>query len=626
KEGRELVLLFTHDLHSYFLPHRILTPGGEQLQQGGYAKLANLLNEQRILHKNETLRIDAGDFAMGTLFHASFSEEAAELRLMGKMGYDVATLGNHDFDFHSAGLAAALQAARTKSKLLPALVASNVVFSKEKKEDDPLEQAFREYPVRDYTVVERNGLRIGIFGIMGRDAADDTPFAAPVKFADPVETARRVVGILRNKEKVDIIICLSHSGTSPVSRKSEDEELAREAPQIDVIISGHTHTVLPKPLLIGKTIIASAGCYGEYLGILKINHAPGEGVKLGSYELKNVREDIPDNKVIAAEIARYKETVNRESLAGDRLSFDQVVAQSYFNMESLAAAYAHPREMGLGNMITDAYRFAVKKAEGRDHEYVSMSIAPLGVIRDSFQKGKITVADVFQTLSLGVGTDSNPGYPLVAFYVSGGEVKDALEVETTVAPLLKEGAHLQVSGIKFSYNPHRMFFDRVTEVLVQNEKGQYKPLEKQKLYRVCANLYAAEMLNYVSRATYGLLKLEPKDKNGRVLPDLKQAIVYANKNSPQSKELKEWKALLRYMQSFPRDSGIPLVPAQYKTTEGRILAVPSWNPVKLIAGGNAITYGALAVLVILLGLAVFLVRYLARRFRAAPPPDPGAGN
>lgn len=615
KGGRELVILFTHDLHSYFLPHRILTDDGKSMQQGGYAKLEYLINEQRMMHKNKTLRIDAGDFSMGTLFHTSFAKEALELRLMGKMGYDVVALGNHDFDFHPEGLAAMLQAAASKSKQLPALVASNVVFSKDDSGDGQLKQAFLNYPVKKYTIIERNGLRIGIFGIMGKDAAADAPFARPVKFADPVQSSKRIVEELTEKEKVDLIICLSHFGTSSVKKKSEDEKLAREVPQIDLIISGHTHTVLPKPIIVGKTIIVSDGCYGKYLGILKISHSREKGAEVASYDLINIKADTPDNPLIAAEVAEYKTIVNRNFLSSYKLSFDQVIAESSFNMESLISAYAHPGEMGLGNMITDAYRFAVKKAEGKNYEPVAVAIQPLGVIRDSLQKGKITVADVFQVLSLGVGPDSIAGYPLVAFYVTGSEIKDALEIEATVAPLIKKDAHLQLSGVKFSYNPHRILFDRVTEVFVQDEKGDYQLLNPEKLYRVCANLYAAEMMNYITDVTHGLLKIRPKDKNGRELPHLNHAIVYANKHLPKPVELKEWMALTEYIGSFQSGRGIAHIPERYSKPEGRILAIPSWNPVKLVAGGNAITWVALAVIMLLLCFFALIIFYITKKIR-----------
>ena len=121
-------------------------------------------------------------------------------------------------------------------------------------------------------------------------------------------------------------------------------------------------------------------------------------------------------------------------------------------------------------------------------------------------------------------------------------MKDILEVHTSVAPMGKPDAYLQVSGVKFTYNPDRVMLDRVTSVLVQDEKGEYKPLDHQKLYRICANIYAAEMIKYVSDVSYGILDIQPKDKNGCLLPDLKSAIIYVDKNSPQPKQLKEWEA------------------------------------------------------------------------------------
>ncbi len=146
---------------------------------------------------DRTLLVDAGDFSMGTLFHTTFMTEAAELRLMAAMGYDVMTLGNHDFDFHPDGLAKTLRRARAAEKKLPVMVASNVVFSPEGKGDGDLKEAFREYPVVPYAVIERRGVRIGLFGILGKDAQIDTPFAKPVTFADPVETSKRIVDLLQ---------------------------------------------------------------------------------------------------------------------------------------------------------------------------------------------------------------------------------------------------------------------------------------------------------------------------------------------------------------------------------------------------------------------------------------------
>jgi 5'-nucleotidase / UDP-sugar diphosphatase len=611
----DLVLLFTHDLHSYFLPHRVLSPGGSISEQGGYAKLAALIKAQRSRHQNKTLLIDAGDFSMGTLFHTAFIQEAFELRLMGQIGYEAVTLGNHDFDFHNDGLAKMLKTAKAKGRNLPALVASNVVFSQSDPGDSTLKGAFRDYPVNQYLVLERNGIRIGLFGLMGRDAAVDTPFAKPVTFADPIQTAQRLTDILKNKEKVDLVVCLSHSGTSKIQKHSEDEKLAREVPQIDVIISGHTHTVLPEPIIIGKTIIVSSGSYGEKLGLLGLSVNKGMGVQLTSYQLKDLTSDLPNDPGIAAEIEAFKKIIEKEYLSPYRLNFDQVIAESGFTMESLSYAYAHPGEMGLGNLVTDAYRQALHTTEGKDYTYVHLALDPLGLIRGSFQKGKTTVGDAFQVLSLGLGTDGLAGYPLLTFYVYGKEIKDVLEVETTVAPLIKKDAHLQVSGVKFTFNPYRIWFDRITSIQIQEPHGSYTPLDPKRLYRVCANLYAAKMIGYISQVSHGILKIEPKDKTGRPLSDLKQAIIYIKKGEGPKEELKEWIALVQYLQSF-RDkynNDPAKIPERYRGPEGRFRSEASLNPINLVAGGNLITYAALLIIILILSLIGLLLRLGIRK-------------
>ena len=612
----QMSIVFTHDLHSYFLPHEVFTGEGRPAQRGGYAKIARLIQEQRTLKGNRMLLVDAGDFNMGTLFHTTFTTEASELRLMGEMGYDVTTFGNHDFDFHNDGLAAAMCIARSKGGALPAIVSSNVVFSGDATEN-ALKEAFRQYPVRDYIVLERNGLRIGLFGLMGKDAADDAPFARPVTFADPVTSGKRAVEILKNHEKVDVIVCLSHSGTSVVRKHSEDEILAREVPEIDVIISGHTHTILPRPIIVGKTIIVSTGCYGEFLGILDLEYTKDKGMNVASYELKPVTASLPDDPRLAANISEFKKTVDRGYLTPFGYAYDQIIAESDFHLEPLSTIYANPRETGLGNMITDAYRSAVEKAEGKNYEYIHLVIDPLGLIRNSFRLGRIAAANVFQVLSLGLGMDGVPGYPLVAVYITGDEMKDLLEVHTSVAPH-KTDAHFQLSGIRLTYNPHRLPFDRVTAVQVREADGSYRPLESGRFYRICMNSYTAKMVEFVQRTSHGLIRLTPKDRTGRPVSDMKDARIDADPLRPGIQELKEWVALATYMKSFPDTdgNGVPNIPEKYRRPEGRITSAPSWNPVRLITSGNRITYGVLAVAILLLSLSGWLLwkirKWLAR--------------
>ncbi len=616
--GERLVVLFTHDLHSYFLPQAVLSSGGPPVEQGGYARLMTLIREERSREGDRTLLVDAGDFSMGTLFHTAFMTEAAELRLMAAMGYDAMTLGNHDFDFHPAGLAKALRAARAAEQRLPLLVASNVLFSPDGRGDADLRGAFREYPVAPYAVVERRGIRIGLFGIIGRDAQTDTPFAKPVAFADHVETSKRMAALLREQEKVDLIVCLSHTGTSPVKKHSEDELLARAVPDIDVIISGHTHTVLPAPIVIGKTIIVAAGSYGAFLGRLTLAYAKGSGATPAGYELIPVTAQTPDDPSLARRIAGFKRDIDHGYLAATGYRFDQIVAESGFDMETLEYAYTNPGETGIGDLITDAFRYAIRRAEGARYEHVHVTVQPLGHIRGSLLKGPISADALFRVLSLGLGSDGMPGYPLVAYYVTGRDLKDLLEVETTVAEL-KQDAHLQFSGVKFSYNPRRVPFDRVTAVAVQDSAGQFAALDPEKLYRVGLNYYTAQMVDYVRKASHGLLAVQPRDRTGRPVTDAKEGIVIdADLLTPGIQEIKEWVALAAYLKSFPdRDgNGVPDLPARYRQPAGRFSAAPSWNPVALVGGGNAITYGAMGIgllIVVLTAGLVFLAVRLVRR-------------
>ncbi len=224
--------------------------------------------------------------------------------------------------------------------------------------------------------------------------------------------------------------------------------------------------------------------------------------------------------------------------------------------------------------------------------------------------------DIFRTLSLGLGTDGSPGYPLVAYYTTGKELKDLLEVETTIGNM-KNDAHLQFSGVNFSFNPHRVPFDRVTSIQVRNTKGVYEPVVPEKLYRICMNYYTAQMVDYVRNASYGLLSITPRDREGRPVADTKQGIIDADAIAPGVQEIKEWVALATYMKSFPDTdgNGIPDIPARYRQPEGRFAPSPSWNPIRLIAGGNGITYGAIGIFILLHILGIVLIGFLFRLIR-----------
>ncbi|MBI4864464.1 MAG: bifunctional metallophosphatase/5'-nucleotidase [Candidatus Riflebacteria bacterium] len=643
----DLTILFTHDLHSHILPRTLTTPEGRRFQSGGFARLSSAIREQRSRLGDRVLLVDAGDLGMGTIFQTGFVSQAYELRLLAKMGYDALTLGNHDFDFSPGGVAAMLRTARSRSPRLPAVVCANIEVeaSRSSPEGEPkggglggakgpparsippgsAAKELRDASVQSHVVLERAGLKIGIFGILGKDAAEDAPFAAPIRFVDRIATSRRVIATLRNQERVDLVVCLSHSGTSETRPgSSEDEVLAREAPGIDVIVSGHTHRRLSKPLVVGSTIIVSSGAFGANLGVLSLRVARGGGTTVTSYELRGIDERIAEDPDLVPVIAGFAKQVNTDYFSRFGYRTDEVLATAGFDLESPLSGVDNPRDLGLGNLVTDAYREAVKRSEGDRYEHVHAAIHPLGHLRGSFLAGPITVSDVFQVLSLGVGLEGVPAYPLCAVHVTGAELKDILEVETSIAPA-KPDAHLQVSGVTFRYNPHRLPFDRVTAVTVDEADGGRRPLDRQKLYRICVNYYLVKMIGYVSRVSRGILEIKPKNRDGRPIDDVREMLVDAAPRTPGTQELKEWVALCSFLSSFPDTDGdrIPDVPARYRRTAGRIVAVPSWSPVDLVTGGTWITRGALLaaglVATILGALAVMALRRL--RSGAVPAPE-----
>ncbi len=636
-EERLFTILHTNDLHSHllgFAPNIDYTPLRirDDATVGGWARIAATIKSEKAKRTNPTLVLDAGDFLMGSLFHVVAREEGLELRLLKDMGYDVITLGNHEFDLMPSGLAKMFISAAQKGGM-PEIVFSNAIFDKQDPEDDTLEETFSRGLVRPYLIKEVSGTRIGIFGILGKDAAEVSPFAAPVKFRDPIETSREMVKTLREKEKVDMIICLSHSGIQQKKSLSEDDRLAREVPGIDIIVSGHTHTTLKMPLTVNETILVQAGAFGEHVGVLDIAYEKGK-TRLKGYKLVDIDDTILGDEKIQKKIESYIGTVNEKFLKDFHASFYEVIGRTRFDLR------LREDECNLGNLVTDAIRWAVNRVDYDKNDpttKVVVAVESNGVIRDDLLRGKtgrIAVCDLFRTVPLGVSRgEGTMGYPLVTCYLYAHEIKKVLEVTTSIYPKKGNKYFLQVSGLKFKYNPHRVIFDRVTDISMGSDEGGYKPLDysesNKTLYRVAANLYNATFLKFVGRFTYGILEIVPKDRHGNPIAmksfkgspfDLLLPLrVDTDKEKPGIQELKEWVCLLEYVKSFPsrNGDGIPDMPEKYSGRLGRMIREPSWNPIALLSRGTYLTgiaFGAVVGLFLILTVGIYVsVRKIRRR-------------
>jgi 5'-nucleotidase len=441
-----------------------------------------------------------------------------------------------------------------------------------------------------------------------------------VKFGDPVETSRERVKVLREKEKVDMVICLSHSGLGEGKSLSEDEFLARKVKGIDVIVGGHSHTRLEKPLVVDSTLILQASAYGKCVGILDLAWEKGKVIQK-SYRLMDIDSTTLGDADFQKKIDSFTATIDQDVLTSLNLTSGKVIAHTAFDL-TIAE-----EESNLGNLIADALRWYVNKRDSdpkdpRTRVFVSMESN--GLIRDDILRGKtgaLAVADVFAATPLGIGPDDTMGYPLVNCYFYASEIKKALEVLTSVYPRKGGDYYLQVSGVKFTYNPRRMIFDRVTDIWLGSEEEGYVPLDysgaNKTLYRATTNIYNAAFLKIIGKYTYQILNIIPKDLNGNPIHDLSAARVDGDKTQPGIQELKEWIAVMEYIQSFPdaNGDGIPDVPEKYKGKLGRITAQASWDPVSLLSRGTRVTWAAFSALLLVILVLGLLSPWVVKKLR-----------
>ncbi|MGB5981133.1 MAG: metallophosphatase [Nonlabens sp.] len=269
--GKKITILHTNDTHSHIDPIQ----GGRNDGKGGVARRAALIKKLRNENPN-TLLLDCGDIFQGTPYFNFYAGEL-EIKLMSMMGYDAATIGNHDFDNSIDGLYKQLPHADFD------FIISNYDFS----------NTIMDGKTKERKVFVKNGIRIGVFGV-GIQLAGlvDPKMYKETEYHDPIEVAKDQARILREEEHCDLVVCMSHLGYAYEHDKVSDRSLAAATSGIDLIIGGHTHTFLDAPELVDnaegkKVMINQVGCYGINLGRIDFIFETGSEV-----EKKNVVYEI----------------------------------------------------------------------------------------------------------------------------------------------------------------------------------------------------------------------------------------------------------------------------------------------------------------------------------------------
>ena len=631
QETNVTTILFTHDLHSHFLPQST-AEGGES---GGYARLKTVIDGERAMNP-DALLVDGGDFSIGSLIQTLYTTQAAELRTMGAMGYDAVTIGNHEFDHKGTGFAEMLNSAKAAQQaavelllvdarpledmdayrerfgpvtpVLPTLLEANYAPADDNQDRAFIRSAMEDYGVTDCMTLERGGVTYGLFGLMGVDSDECAPTSGFTR-TDAAKAAKRCVETLKG-EGAEIIVCLSHSGTGDSLASSEDEELAKAVDGIDVIVSGHTHSTLAEPLVVNDTYIVSSGPYCQNLGSLTFSWDDGGEKRLLDYRLIPIDETVAENPEIAGLVEQWKDMVGETYLARYGLTYDEVLTHTDCDLTTPASAVQENN--GLGTLVSDAFLWADRTLDAAyaDSPH-TVSVTADGVLRANLPAGDLTVAMAFDVLSMGVGEDGTSGFPLVAVYLTSKELKAAMEVDASVTPIMP-AAQLYMSGAKYAFNTKRMFFNRVYDAALtdvtfdESGTGNAYEIDDNALYRVVTGMYSAQMLGTVKSKSMGLLSLEPKQANGTPVTDFADCILYdANGN-----ELKEWYALAAYLEQFGEDG----LPDRYAAPANGCKQVSdSFALGQLLAGWNGITWAVLGIVLLILVLILLLIRSLRRR-------------
>jgi 5'-nucleotidase len=418
-----------------FNDHYVLEPADRAGQKGGMARIATLVARTR-QESPHTLLALAGDTISPSIMSAVLRGEQM-IAAWNQLGLDVATFGNHEFDFGPPTLLARMRESRF------AWVSSNVL-------DRATGQPFGG--ARATHVVERDGVAVGFFGLTVADTPQTSSPGPGVEFRDPIATARGAVANLRTGRR-PIVVAVTHQDMPA------DERMAREVPGIHLVIGGHEHDPLEN--LVGETLITKAGADGVFVVRIHLQATRDGKVLARQHRFIPITPELPEDPAMAALVARYQGRLSE--------ALDVRIGETRVPLDARNAAL-RTSETNAGNLVTDVMR-------GRLQADVALMNG--GGIRGNqlVPAGALTRRDINALLPfLNV---------LVMVEVPGKVLLEVLERSVSVYPR-ESGGFLQVSGLSFVFDPARPPGQRVVRVVVGGE-----PLDPERRYKLATNSYTA---------------------------------------------------------------------------------------------------------------------------------------
>jgi len=505
-EGEELftlVVLHTNDLHARmreFNKYGNTTSEEESAAGEGFGGVARIATKVKELRDDATnvLLLDAGDQFQGTLFYSLYKGEASKI-FMNMLGYDAMTLGNHEFDDGPQELAPFV------SGLDFPVVSANV-----KVENEPL---LRDL-IEPWVILDVDRHKVGILGFTTQEVPMVSKPGPNVVFEDIASSAQEVVDELEGQD-VNIIIALSHSGLG------KDMEIAGSVDGIDIIVGGHTHSLLsntdenaegPYPVMVTSpsgepVLIVTAKSWGQYLGHLEVQFDDEGVAETWSGEPILLDATVPEDPEYVAKVQDMSEEV--DMLRG------MVIGETLTGLEGTELSCRHG-ESNLGNLIADAILWD-SLASG-----ATIGLYNGGGIRSGVPAGPITMAQALEVLPF---TDT-----IATLDLLGSDLKEVLEYSVSRAedPLNEgTGRFLQVSGLRFAWDPNQPVGSRILGVGIRNQDGTFSPLMDDNVYKIATSAYLRE-----GGDGYAILRdraILPYDF-GRVISDV--VVEYIELNSP----------------------------------------------------------------------------------------------
>jgi len=576
-DSERITILHTNDWQSHMLgwgPNAEYSPGttNDDGTVGGLARAKTLIDEIRGASTHPVVLYDAGDWMAGALFQLLATSHAAELQVMQAMGYDAICLGNHEFDWGPNVLGQMISKGDELGVTVP-ILASNTVPNSEDSGDDDLEALFSSGRIQ-HTAVQTldNGVRVGLFGLVGDGAARISPAVAPASFSDAQEAAAEAVEALQT-QGVDIIVALSHAGVGDDLHEGEDEAIAEAVDGIDVIVSGHSHTALSEAITVGDTLIVQAGAYTRYVGELTVVRSDDGGWTLDDYTLHELDDAIAGDPGITEMVDGFIDALDAGPLAELGTTFHEPVLHIDGDIGVNLC-----EESALGNFVTDAFRYALNQYSPEDP--IVAAFESQGVIRDDFVAGASGIeafSDVFRVMPLGIGLDDVPGYGLVSFYVTPRDLKSTCEILGSIVPIEGCDYWVEPSGLRCHIDQDKSFGNTARKVeLWQDDAWVELDLsDNETLHHVAVDSYVASLMNILGGLTFDAVIIEPKRSDGTVVEDTSSLTFDKDPETDGVQEVKLWEALLTYAASFEDvdGDGVPDLGDRYLSPEGRVIFI-----------------------------------------------------